>query len=112
MLVFVFVGVCFWICVCVFGNVCFCDLVWHMVSTEQSAAYIIGPKGKYRKIVEEIFGTVTLTIDAAQQPVSRLLDGQETSDGEMNNTHEIFSWKTCMGDPFWEIWTLIIKEEQ
>jgi len=40
------------------------------------------------------FTTVTLKNGASKQPVSRLLDGQETCDGEVKNTQGICGWKT------------------
>jgi len=40
------------------------------------------------------FTTVTLKNGASKQPVSRLLDGQETCDGEVNTTQGICGWKT------------------
>jgi len=93
--------VCFFVglCLCVF-LICACDIQVFGRTDRIISIWTVG--GNWTDWRRNLCNG-SLTTGAAHQPVSRLLVGQETYYGEMNNLHEICIWKTWMDVPCWDI---------
>ena len=78
---------------------CVCARMSHMSigkTKRCSGDWTLG--GQSNRRTKKFCMMVSLTIGAAQQTVLRLLEGQQTWNGEMNNTHKIFR-KRHIGRP-------------
>ena len=86
---------CVWVVVCVWVGVygwvcaCICACVAHNYRQKRALQVLLDRRGTKQQNKEEICMMGGLTIGAAQQTVLRLLEGQETCNGEMNITHKI-----------------------